>query len=167
MDIKRIWRHLAMTHGRVNRAFPPATLDAIEKSIKEGESAHLGEVRFVVEGALDGAPLFNGQAARERALHLFSVLRIWDTEHNSGVLIYVLLADGAVEIVADRGIHAKAGPRAWVTICNEMEQTFRTANFEQGAVRGVQGVARQLVNHFPARAHAHSPNELPDRPLVL
>ena len=165
MDIKRIWRHLAMTHGRVNRAFPPAALGAIEQAIREGEGTHLGEVRFVVEGALDGAPLFNGQSARERALHLFSVLRIWDTEHNSGVLIYVLLADGAVEIVADRGIHARAGARDWVAICHAMEQAFRTANFEQGAVRGVQGVARQLVNHFPARGH--SPNELPDRPLVL
>ena len=165
MDIKRIWRHLAMTHGRVNRAFPPAAMGAIELAIRESERAHLGEVRFVVEGALDGAPLFKGQSARERALHLFSVLRIWDTEHNSGVLIYVLLADRAVEIVADRGIHAKAGPRAWVTICHEMEQAFKTANFEQGAVRGVDAVTRQVVGHFPARAH--NSNELPDRPLVL
>ncbi len=165
MDIKRIWRHLAMTHGRVNHAFAPAALGAIEQAIKESESAHLGEVRFVVEGALDGAPLFNGQSARERALHLFSVLRIWDTEHNSGVLIYVLLADRAVEIVADRAIHARAGAHAWVAICHEMEQAFRTGNFEQGAVRGVQGMTRQLADHFPARAH--SANELPDRPLVL
>ena len=165
MDIKRIWRHLAMTHGRVNRAFPPAALGAIEQAIKESEGSHRGEVRFVVEGALDGAPLFNGHSARERALHLFSVLRIWDTEHNSGVLIYVLLADRAVEIVADRGIHAKAGPRAWVTLCHEMEQAFKTANFEQGAVRGVEAVTRQVAGHFPASAH--NGNELPDRPLVL
>jgi uncharacterized membrane protein len=166
MDIKRIWRHLAMTHGRVNRAFPPAALSAIEQAIKESESAHPGEVRFVVEGALDGAPLFHAQSARERALHLFSVLRIWDTEHNSGVLIYVLLADRAVEIVADRGIHARAGARAWVAICHEMEHAFRTGNFEHGAVLGVQGVARQLVDHS-AGATAHSVNELPNRPLVL
>ncbi|MEO5670074.1 MAG: TPM domain-containing protein [Ramlibacter sp.] len=154
-----------MTHGRVNRAFAPATLRAIEQAIKESESAHLGEVRFVVEGALDGAPLFEGQSARERALHLFSLLRIWDTEHNNGVLIYVLLADRAVEIVSDRGIHAKAGPGAWVTICHEMEAAFKTANFEQGAVRGVDAVTRQVIGHFPARRH--SSNELPDRPLVL
>jgi uncharacterized membrane protein len=165
MDIKRIWRHIVMTHGRVKRAFSPATLRAIELAIKESESAHRGEVRFVVEGALEGAPLFNGQSARERALHLFSVLRIWDTEHNGGVLIYVLLADRAVEIVADRGIHAKAGAHAWVAICHEMEQAFRTANFEQGAVRGIQAVTRQLMNHFPDTAP--SVNELPDRPLVL
>ena len=166
MDIKRIWRHLTMTHGRVNRDFPPAALLAIEQAIKKTESAHSGEVRFVVEGALDGAPLFHAQSARERAHHLFAVLRIWDTEHNNGVLIYVLLADRAVEVVADRGIHAKAGPRAWLAICHEMEAAFRAGNFEHGAVRGVQAVARRLVDHFACTA-PHSGNELPNTPLVL
>ena len=165
MDIRRILRHLIVTRGQVNRAFPSASLGAIEQAIKSCEATHEGEVRFVVEGALESAPLFSGQSARERALALFSKLRIWDTEHNTGVLIYLLLADRAVEIVADRGIHAKAGARAWVAICHEMEAAFKTANFAGGAVSGIQAVTRQLVVHFPAGAA--NANELPDRPVVL
>ena len=165
MNVNRILRHLAMTHGQVNRAFPRAALNAIEQAIKTSETTHKGEVRFVVEGALDGAPLFSGQTAKERALALFSQLRIWDTEHNTGVLIYLLLADRAVEIVADRGIHAKAGARAWVAICREMEAALKAATFAGGAVSGIQAVARQLVAHFPTGAH--NTNELPDKPLVI
>ena len=165
MNVKRILRHLAMTQGQVNRVFPRAALNAIAQAIKTSEATHWGEVRFVVEGALDGAPLFGGQTAKERALALFSQLRMWDTEHNTGVLIYLLLADRAVEIVADRGIHAKAGPRAWAAICHEMEAAFKAAKFEGGAVSGIQAVTRQLVDHFPAGGG--NANELPDKPLVI
>ncbi len=165
MNIQRICRHFAMTPARVNRAFPRSTLSVIERGIKASEAAHMGEIRFVVEGALDTAPLFDGQLARERALDLFSKLRIWDTEHNSGVLIYLLLADRQVEIVADRGIHAKAGSRAWTTICAAMESAFKKSNFEDGAVQGIQAVTRQLTEHFPAGIGNR--NELADKPLVL
>ena len=165
MDIKRILRHFAMTQRQVDRAFPRATLSAIEQAIKASEKSHQGEVRFVVEGALDGAPLFNGQSARERAIDLFSQLRIWDTEHNSGVLIYLLLADRQVELVADRGIHSNAGSREWVAICREMEEAFKTANYEEGVVRGIQAVSRLLTEHFPAEVGNR--NELPDKPVVL
>jgi uncharacterized membrane protein len=165
MNVKRIYRHFAMTRGQVNRAFPHAALSAIEQAVKTSEMTHMGEVRFVVEGSLDGALLFGGQTAKERALTLFSHLRMWDTEHNTGVLIYLLLADRAVEIVADRGIHAKAGPHAWVAICHEMEAAFKASKFEDGAVGGIQNVARQLAQHFPAAAR--DANELPDKPLVM
>ncbi len=165
MDFKRIFRHLAMTHWQVNRIFPRATLNAIEQAIKASETAHQGEVRFVVEGALDGTPLFSGQSARERAIELFSRLRMWDTEQNSGVLIYLLLADRQVEIISDRGIHAKAGAPAWTEICRAMETAFKAANFKQGAVLGIQAVTRQLTEHFPAQSGNR--NELPDRPVVL
>ncbi len=165
MNVKRILRHLAMTQSQVNRAFPRAALNAIEQAIKASETTHMGEVRFVVEGALDGAPLFGGQTAKERALALFSQLRLWDTEYNTGVLIYLLLADRALEIVADRGIHAKASPRAWVAICLEMEAAFKAAKFEAGAVSGIKAVTRQLVEHFPASAR--NANELPDKPLLI
>jgi uncharacterized membrane protein len=165
MDIKRILRHFAMTQWRVKRAFPRATLSAIEQAIKASETGHLGEVRFVVEGALDGAPLFSGQSAKDRALDVFSNLRMWDTEHNSGVLIYLLLADRHVEIVADRGIHAKTGSHAWSAVCRDMEAAFKAAQYEEGAVRGIQAVTRHLTEHFPAQARTR--NELPDRPVVL
>ena len=104
--------------------FPQAALDLIEQAIKAGEATHSGQVRFVVEGALDGKPLFSGQSGRERALDIFSRLRIWDTAHNNGVLIYLLLADRDVEIIADRGIDAKVGAAGWEKICKAMEADF-------------------------------------------
>src|SRR6202020_824420 len=121
MGIKRIGKHLLEHRWRERRIFTPKVLAAIEQAIKAGEATHAGQVRFVVEGALDGAPLFRDQPPRERALDIFSQLRIWDTIHNNGVLIYLLLADRAVEIVADRGIDAKVGAATWEEICKAME----------------------------------------------
>ena len=165
MKIKRIARHLLVTDGQVRRTFSRSSLNKIEQAIKAGEAAHVGEIRFAVEGALDGSPLFKGQSARERAIDLFSQLRVWDTEHNTGVLIYLLLADRAVEIVADRGIHAKVDAHEWSKVCRQMEAAFRQSNFEGGVVSGVQAVTQHLVKHFPA--DSHNANELPDKPVVL
>ena len=137
----------------------------IEQAIKSAETTHAGQIRFVVEGTLDGTPFFKQHAARERALDLFSQLRMWDTEDNSGVLIYLLLADRQVEIIADRGIHAKAGSRAWTAICRDMEVAFEAEHYKEGAVRGVQAAARQLTEHFPAGIRAR--NELPDEAVLL
>ena len=165
MNIKRIARHLLLTHWQVNRAFPRGTLNAIEKAIKASETAHVGEIRFAVEGALHNAPLFKGQSARERAIEVFSQLRVWDTEHNNGVLIYLLLADRDVEIVADRGVHAKVGSQEWEKICRKMETAFKQANFEGGVISGIQMVTQHLAEHFPAVGGSR--NELPDKPVVL
>jgi uncharacterized membrane protein len=110
MQIKRIFTHLLATDRHLKTVFPRSTLLAIEKAIKASERLHLGEIRFVVEAALDGPDLYRGQTAKERAIELFSELRVWDTQHNNGLLIYLLLADRAVEIVADRGLHARVGP---------------------------------------------------------
>jgi uncharacterized membrane protein len=165
MGIRRIGKHLLAHRWRLRRLFPPAVLAAIEQAIKLGETTHAGQVRFVVEGALDGAPLFRGQSARQRAIDIFSQLRIWDTAHNNGVLIYLLLADRQVEIVADRGIDAKVGSAGWEEICRAMEAEFRTGHFERGAIRGVQAVSEQLAKHFPV--HGAGRNELPDAPVVI
>lgn len=165
MNIKRITKHLLLTHWHVNRVFPRRTLIAIEQAIKASETTHVGELRFVVEGALDGMPLLKGQSARERAIEVFSQLRIWDTEHNNGVLIYLLLADRDVEIVADRGIHAKAGAQEWEKICRKMETAFKQANYEGGIIIGIQAVAQHLTKHFPASGAGK--NELPDKPVLL
>ena len=138
---------------------------AIEKAIKASEGMHRGEIRFVVEGMLDNTPLLRGQTARERAIDVFSQLRIWDTERNNGVLIYLLLADRDVEIVADRGIDAKVGTEEWERICRKMEAAFRQADFEGGVVGGIQEVTRHLTEHFPPIGDDR--NELPDKPVVL
>src|ERR1700716_606001 len=160
MGIGRIGRHLLEHRWRARRIFPPRALAAIEQAIKAGEATHSGQIRFVVEGALDGAPLFRDQPARERALDIFSQLRVWDTADNNGVLIYLLLADRNVEIVADRGIDAKVGTAGWERICADMEADFRAGNFQSGVIKGIEAVSRQLATHFPA--HGAGRNELPD-----
>ena len=165
MGIKRIGKHLVEHHWRARRVFPKEALAVIEQAIKVGEATHSGQVRFVVEGALDGKPLFANQSARERALDVFSHLRIWDTAHNNGVLIYLLLADRDVEIVADRGIDAKVGAAGWQKICAAMEADFRASNFSGGVIRGIQAVSRELATYFPR--HGANPNELPDAPVVM
>ena len=165
MKIKRIVKHLLATDGQVRRAFAHSALREIEHVIKASEAEHTGEIRFVVEGGLDGPPLFKGQSARERAIELFSQLRVWDTQDNSGLLIYLLLADRAVEIVADRGISAKVSPHEWTKICRQMEMAFKQSDYVRGVVGGLQAVTRHLVEHFPA--DGRSGNELPDKPVVL
>ncbi|HHQ9767013.1 TPA: TPM domain-containing protein, partial [Pseudomonas aeruginosa] len=165
MNMQRLLRHLATTDRAVRRAFPPCALDAIEQAIRTGEFQHGGQLRFVVEGALDGSPLWRNQSPGERALDLFARLGVWDTAHNSGVLIYVLLADRAVEIVADRGIHACCGAERWSAVCQRMEAQFAQGRFEAGALEGIVAVSHLLVQHFP-RGADHG-NELPDRPVLL
>lgn len=165
MGIKRVAKHLVEHRWRVRRFFPKEALDLIEQAIKAGEATHSGQVRFVVEGALDGRPLFKNQPARERALDIFSHLRIWDTSHNNGVLIYLLFADRDVEIVADRGIDAHVGAAGWQKICAAMESNFRSGNFAGGVIKGIAAVSQQLATYFPRTDGG--PNELPDAPVVL
>jgi uncharacterized membrane protein len=165
MSIKRIAKHLLQHHWRARQVFSPGVLDRIERAIKQSETQHSGQIRFVVEGALDGGPLFRNQPARERALDVFSHLRIWDTQHNNGVLIYLLFADRDVEIVADRGINDKVGDANWERICRDMETEFRAGQFEAGVIGGIEAVSRELAKYYPPGA-AH-PNELPDQPVVM
>lgn len=165
MDLKRIVRHFFTGRANVQRVFPPQTLASIEQAIREAEAKHNGQIRFAVEASLDLRPLLAGQSARQRAIEVFSNLRVWDTEHNNGVLIYLLLADRDVEIVADRGIHTKLGQETWEAICHEMEAAFRAGNFEAGVLAGIHAVGEHLSRHFPARSG--KPNELPDTPVML
>lgn len=165
MDWQRIARHLMMPAWRVRRLFPPAVLDRIEQAIAASERSHDGQIRFAVEGALDLPLLLNGVSARERAIDAFSAMRVWDTAKNNGVLIYLLLADHDVEVVADRGIHGHVGAEGWERICQQMEAQFRAGRFEHGVILGIEAVGGRLAEHFPASAAGE--NELPDRPALL
>lgn len=165
MGIQRIGKHLLPYRWSIRRAFPRDALLNIEKAIKVSEKAHTGQICFAVEGALDGRPLFRDQSARARAIDVFSQLRVWDTEKNSGILIYLLLADRDVEIVADRGIDTKVQRTEWEAICRAMEAEFRSRNFEGGVLAGITAVTKLLVKHFPASGP--HPNELPDKPVVI
>ncbi len=162
----RFFRHLATDHRSTRRAFDEATLARIEKAIAEGEQRHRGQVRFVVEASLPLARVLRQVAPRERALEVFGLLRVWDTEDNCGVLVYLLLADRDVEIVADRGIHARVGTAAWEAVCRRMEAAFRERRFAVGAEAGIAEINTLLAEHFP-RGEVGGRNELPDRPIVL
>jgi uncharacterized membrane protein len=164
MDLGRIARHLLILPGAVSRAFPPSAMAAIEDAVAKSEREHSGEVRFAVEPALDTSALLAGESARERALEVFSLLRLWDTDERNGVLIYLLLADRDIEIVADRGLNI-VQPAEWEAICKTMEQALRRGQFQTALVDGVQAVSRMVARHFPRRAGDR--NELPDRPVAL
>lgn len=165
MQIKRIIRHLLCPPGRVRRAFSDAGLKAIESAIQAAEAAHGGEIHVALEGALHGGALLNGLSAQARALDLFASLHVWDTDANNGVLIYVLLADRAVEIVADRHIHSQVGDAIWAEIVTRMQQALSRSAYQEGVLVGVQGVSEVLARHYPVAKPGG--NRVPDRPTIL
>jgi uncharacterized membrane protein len=166
MDLARLWRHLNTGLRQVQRVFPQRTLDAVEAAVRASEARHPGQIRFVVEGCLAPSSLWRGKTPRQRAVEVFSELRVWDTEHNNGVLVYVLLADRDVEIVADRGVaRGRVAADEWEQCCRIMEAQFRDGRFEAGAIAGVEAVAAVLARH-PAGAR-DADNPLPDAPTVL
>ena len=169
MQIRRLIRHAAATHWRTRMLFPAATLDAIEEAIARVEKTHAGEIRFAVETGLTPLHILNGLSPRARALEVFASLSVWDTEYNNGVLIYVQLADRAVEIVADRGFKGRVGPAEWEAVCRLMEEHFRAGRFQIGSIAGVDAIGNLLTRHFPPHqgAPARSHNQLPDRPTLL
>ncbi len=162
----RILRHLLAGPWQVRRCFPKSAMLRIRTEIENSETRHLGELRFAVEAGLHWHHLWQGISGRDRAIELFSQLHVWDTEHNSGVLIYLLLADRRVEIIADRGIHARVGDAGWQAISRAMETAFSNGKFEQGVLTGISHITALLVEYFPASGRPNK-NELPDTPVVL
>jgi uncharacterized membrane protein len=164
--LKRMWRHLTVSQRTVHRHFPQSSLERIEREIKSCEERHPGEIRFAVEAGLDPAQVWEGLTPRQRAVEVFTRLRVWDTEHNNGVLLYLLLADRAVEIVADRGV---AGGRIaegeWEAVGVLLQKYFRDGEFEDGVVAGIEAVADVLARYPPGAAR--TANELPDSPVIL
>ena len=165
MNIQRTIKHLMTGHLALRAAFPAHAMHAIERAIRETEAEHGGQVRFAVEPSLSFIALCRNQGARARAIDAFSTLRVWDTECNNGVLIYLLLADRNVEIIADRGVCSTLDKTGWEKICLEMESAFRLGQFEAGVIKGVHAIADHMRQHFPKNHIAV--NELPDEPIVL
>ena len=165
MKLSRLFKHLLLPDWFVRRAFARADLAAIGDAIAACEESHRGELRLVVEGHLPVSALWRDVSPRTRAIELFSSLRVWDTEENSGILIYVQLLDRRVEILADRGIAARVPQAEWDGICRELEASFRQGEWRRGALQAVARAGDLLARHFPAGGS--NPNELPDQPLVL
>lgn len=162
---KRLIRHLLMTPLQLKRRFPKAVLQDIEAAIAQSEVTHSGEIRFAVELNLPLFDILRKKSGQQRAVEVFSALQVWDTEHNNGVLIYLLLADHDFEILADRGIHAKVGPAAWARISHEMEALFKAGQFEAGVLHGIAQISYLLNQYYPAGVH--NDNELANAPVIL
>lgn len=163
--IIRFFRHLFSMPVQVKWHFSSQALKHIEQAIADSEKQHAGEIRFVVEAGLHPLEIIFKKSPRKRAIELFGRFNVWDTEQNNGVLIYLLLADRDVEIVADRGIHQFVGNQGWDKICHDMEVLFRRGEFEAGVLEGIAEVGALLTQHFPIQEN--DKNELPNRPIVM
>ena len=165
MKVARVLRHLFATRWGTRRRFTAEVLARVEASLKRIESLHAGELRFAIETAFDLPELWYEVTPRQRALQVFGHLGVWDTAGNNGVLIYVLMADHDVEIIADREIAARVPQAEWNAVCREMESHFRAGRFAEGAESGIAAIGRLLGQHFPG--HGRDRDELPNQPVML
>jgi uncharacterized membrane protein len=165
--IARIWRHRWFDQADVRRALPADVLERLARRVAASEQRHTGQIRICVEAGLPWSYLWRHAPARERAIMLFGKLRVWDTEHNNGVLIYLLLAEHAIEIVADRGIDARVDAAEWAATAQHMGAAFKEGRYEDGVTLALEEVSALLVAHFPRAEGEVDRNELPDAPVVL
>lgn len=165
--ILRILKHRWLDDRDTARALGPDALKRLEARVHASEGLHSGEIRLCVEAGLPMSYLWKGLGARDRAVTLFGKLRVWDTEANNGVLIYLLLAERSIEIVADRGLARHVPPERWQAIVAGMREAFRAGRYEEGLNAAIAAVDTLLVTHFPLAAGASNPNELPNRPVLM
>ncbi len=165
MNWRRWIKHESTGKGALAKVLSSKALEGLTQEIAQCEKRHSGEIRLVIETSLDFNFHWQGVTARERALQVFSHTRVWDTEANNGVLIYLLLADRDIEIVADRGFNKKVSAPVWEKIAVGMEQSFRQNRFEEGLRQGIKEISQLIEEHFQPRAD--DKNELPNAPLIL
>jgi uncharacterized membrane protein len=163
---QRLFANLFEGWFQIHRRFPSDLLDDMTSAIADGEHTHLGEVRFAIESRLSLHAVLAGVDAQTRARQVFGQLGVWDTEHNCGVLLYLLLSEHRIEIVADRGIAKRVKPEEWAATCAAMQESFAAGQWRAGALRGITDVHALLAKHFPSHGKPR-PDELPDRPVLL
>ena len=160
---KRLWQHWLHPWQRVERYFPTAGLKKVSEQIAQSENQHHGEIRFVVESRLATAAVLQGLDTRTRAWQWFGELSVWNTEYNTGVLVYISFADRAVEIVVDRGISAQVPDESWTVVCQHILTKFQQQQFVAGLELGLQEVNQILIQYFPNQHPDHEDiNELPN-----
>jgi uncharacterized membrane protein len=166
-SLTRAVKHLWLDADDTRRAIPADLLERLQRRVAASEQRHSGEIRICVEAGLPLSYLWRGASARERAITMFGKLRVWDTEHNNGVLIYLLLADHAIEIVADRGLARHVGANQWQAMVVRMAEAFRENRYEDGLTQALEETSALLMTHFAVRdAGKPNPNELPDSPVL-
>jgi uncharacterized membrane protein len=161
----RLLKHLFAMPSR--RLFSKDALQRIAAAIAASETRHTGEVRFAVESALHPRAVLAGAQARDRAEEVFAQLRVWDTQANNGVLLYLLLADHRIEIVADRGFNGRVSPEQWRGACLLIEERLRAGEPEAAVLRGIEALSALVEAHFPRETDYVDTNELPDEPHLL
>ena len=159
--------HLWLDVADVRRALPAAACSRLEAAVRLSEARHLGELRLCVEAGLDAARLWRAQTPRQRAIELFSQLRVWDTAHNNGVLIYLLLAEHRIEIVADRGLSERVAPETWQLLADRLGEALAAGRIEAGLSQAIAEVGELLHQHFPDASPQGNANELPDAIVLL
>jgi uncharacterized membrane protein len=159
----RLLRHRWLDETDAARAFGVDGLREIETLVTTSEQRHSGEIRVCVEAGLPLSYLWRRATVRDRAVSLFGKLRVWDTEHNNGVLIYLLLAENAIEIVADRGLAGRVEAGEWQSIVDGLAQNLRAGHPREGLIAATAAVGDLLERHFPLDPAAANPNELPNR----
>lgn len=164
-SIRRFFVHLLSGPWLVRRYFSASAMSSIERAIEASEHSHSGQICFVVEAGLHPSGVMMGLSPKTRALEVFSTLRVWDTGQNNGVLIYLLMADHDVEIIADRGFNQRVSAEGWAQICRDMEQQFAQGEFEAGVLHGVERISQLLQQYFPA--NQNNENELPNQPILI
>ena len=164
--IARLARHRLRDHSDTHRAIPPDALTRLAQRVADGERGHTGEIRVYVEAALPTSYVMRDATVRDRAVAMFGKLRVWDTEHNNGVLIYLLLAERAIEIVADRGVTSRVPDSEWQRIVGAMQGEFQAGRYEDGLAHAIAEVGALLAQHFADTPGEADPNELPDEPVL-
>lgn len=174
--LKRLLRHLWLDASDAQHVIAPDVLVRLTQRVAASERRHSGQLRICVEAALPmsylwrlGVKITLAQLIRQRAVMLFSKMRIWDTEHNNGVLIYLQLAERAIEIVADRGVSQHVSPQEWQAMTQRMGTAFASGRFEDGLTQALEEVSALLVAYFPitdATEEQQRLNELPNEPVV-
>jgi uncharacterized membrane protein len=164
--LKRVWKHRWMDERDIRRAVPPELLSKLEHFTAASEARHSGEIRICIEAGLPMSYLWRDATPRERAIAMFGKLRVWDTQHNNGVLIYLLLAENAIEIVADRAVSMSVNSDFWQETVNKLSAHLKRGDFEQGLTQALEEISALLMERFPVDANAANPNELSNRPDV-
>ena len=162
--IARLARH--RWREDAHRTISRETLARLTARVAASEAKHTGQIRLCIEAGLPASYIMRGATPRERAVAMFSKLRVWDTQQNNGVLIYLLLAERAIEIVADRGLTALVPETQWQGIVESMRDAFRAGRYEEGLDAAIEAVTQLLVQHFPRKAGESTTNELPDEPVL-